>query len=278
MAYNAIGGFPPQQLPFRKDWVGKCNHLNLDKTEFSDKHRKYDSHVFLVYMHVNKVNGKTYVGITHHVNPNKRWGYSGQRYTHCVKFLHAINKYGWENFEHIILCRTTKERAIMMEKVLIAHYKRVDMSYNLTDGGEGADCISELNREKLKEARQKNLHKGWHHTPEARARISEANKKRVYTEEQKRQIAEAGNLGRETMRNRGYWLPEESMKRVVEKLSKAVLQLDLEGNVIREFPSTTEADKYINNGKKQNHIADVCNGKRKTAYGYKWIYKERRVE
>ena len=41
---------------------------------------------------------------------------------------------------------------------------------------------------------------------------------------------------------------------------------------------SSEADKYINNGKKQNHIADVCNGKRKTAYGYKWIYKERRVE
>ena len=232
---------------------------------------------YIVYMHVNKLNGKVYVGITHHTNPNKRWGYSGQRYTHCVKFLHAINKYGWENFDHIILYKTTKDRAVAIEKTLIAHYKRIDMSYNLADGGEGADCITELNRERVKEARRNNLHKGWHHTEEAKARIAEAGKQRIYTNDQKRQIAEVSNLGRETMRNRGYWLPEESIKNMVEKLSKAVLQLDLEGNIIREFSSTIEADKYINNGKRQNHIADVCNGKRKTAYGYKWAYKERRA-
>lgn len=232
---------------------------------------------YIVYMHVNKLNGKVYVGITHHNNPNKRWGYSGQKYNHSTKFLHAIQKYGWDNFDHIVLCNTTKERAIVMEKVLIAHYKRIGMSYNLADGGEGTDRITEENRKAVSERMRTNHPmKGKHHTSKARTLISEANRKRVYTEEQKRQIAEAGNIGRETMRKRGYWLPKESIKRIAESLSMPVLQLDLEGNVIREFSSTIEADLFVNNGKRHNHIADVCNGKRKTANGYRWMYKEER--
>lgn len=276
MAYSAIGGFPSQQLHSREDWVGKCKHLGLEVGEYTDPHRKYESHVFTVYMHVNKINGHMYIGLTHHVNPNKRWGYSGQKYTHCVKFTHAIKKYGWNNFDHIILCRTNRERAIVIERTLIAHYKRLGISYNLTDGGEGTECISEKNR-RITSERMRNNHpmKGKHHTPEAKAKISEAGKKRVYTEEQKRQIAEAGNIGRETMRNRGYWVPKESIKKIAEKLSKPVLQMDLDGNIIAEFASASIADKTFSNGK-GHHIGSVCNGTRKTAYGYKWMYKEER--
>lgn len=280
MAYSAIGGFPPQQLPNicnRTDWVSKCKNSELETKEVPSIHREYSNHIFLVYMHVNKINGKIYIGITHHVNPNKRWGYSGQKYTHCKKFVHAIQKYGWENFKHIILCRTNKERAIAIEQTLIAYYKKLGISYNLSDGGEGANSITEENRIKLRERLRNNPPmKGKHHTPEARARISEANKKRIYTREQKEQLRKAAELGRKIMKERGWWLSEEGIKKLKEKLSKPVLQLDLEGNVIREFPSTRAADAFINNGKICNHIADVCNGKRKTANGYKWIYKEER--
>lgn len=42
---------------------------------------------------------------------------------------------------------------------------------------------------------------------------------------------------------------------------------------IREFNSLTEASNYLNKGKGGiSHISDVCNGKRKTAYGYYWRY------
>lgn len=278
MAYNAFGGFPQQQLPYskeRQDWMGKCKNKDLETKEVPDKHRRYDNHVFLVYMHVNKINGKVYVGITHHANPNKRWGYSGQLYTHCKKFVNAINKYGWNNFDHIILCRTTRERAIVMEQVLIAHYKRLGISYNLADGGEGTNCITDENRRKISERMRTNHPmKGKHHTLEARAKISEAGKRRIYTEEQKKQLLQVAELGRKTMRERGWWITEEGKKRIIEAHSIPVLQLSLEGDIIAEFPSVREADEYIHHGKRHNHIADVCNGKRKTDGGYRWVYKK----
>lgn len=275
MAYNAIGGAPPKENG-RVEWQKHCNSFGLDTKEFSDPHRKYEDHIFQVYMHTNKINGKVYVGITHHVNPNKRWGYSGQKYTNSNKFVNAINKYGWENFDHTILCRTNKERAVVIEKALIAHYKRMGMSYNLSDGGDGAEAITEENRKKISE-RMRNNHpmKGKHHTPEARAKISEANKQRVYTEEQKEHLKQVSKLGRQTMLDRGWWMSEEGKKKVAEYHSKPVLQMDLDGNVIKEFKSAVEADRFLSNGK-GHHISDVCNGKRKTAYGYKWKYKEER--
>lgn len=273
MAYNAIGVLQNKH----NVWCNACGNTNLEIKNIPDKHRQYDSHIFLVYMHVNKINGKVYVGMTHHVNPNKRWGYSGQLYTHSVKFANAINKYGWDNFEHIILCRTTKDRAIAIEKTLIAHYKKLGISYNLADGGEGTECITEKNRKIISE-RMRNNHpmKGKHHTPEARARISEANRRRIYTEAQKAQLREAGKIGRAKMKSKDWHYPEESRRRTAEALSKPVLQLDLNGNVLHEFPSTRVADEFVNNGKRNNHIADVCNGKRKTASGYMWKYKEER--
>lgn len=56
--------------------------------------------------------------------------------------------------------------------------------------------------------------------------------------------------------------------------SKPVLQIDLNtGEVLREFPSATEASKYVN-APDCSKIARVCRGERKSAYGYKWVYKE----
>lgn len=275
MAYNAIGGFPPQQLSFKRtDWVGMYKGKNLETKEIKDVHRKHEKHVFLVYLHVNKLNNNVYVGITHHINPNKRWGYSGQKYAHCKKFLNAINKYGWDNFKHIVLCRTNKESAIILEKALIAHYKRLGISYNLADGGEGSTAISKETREllcKIKSANPPML--GKHHTPEAKALIAEAGRKRVMKESTRKKLQEKVwskmiGVHRE--------VSEEARRKMSESRSFAVLQLDLDGNIIREFPSTVIADEFINNGKRQNHIADVCNGKRKTAHGYKWIYKKER--
>lgn len=54
-----------------------------------------------IYLHKNKINGKCYVGQT--INrPERRWQ-NGTGYSSCTKFNYAIKKYGWENFEHLIL-------------------------------------------------------------------------------------------------------------------------------------------------------------------------------
>lgn len=259
----------------RKEWQQACGNTDLDTREIFDPRRKHDGHIFIVYMHRNKINGKVYVGLTYHANPNLRWGYAGQKYQHSRKFNNAIKKYGWNNFEHIVLCRTDKKRAIILERALIAYYKRKGISYNLADGGEGTECITEANRIALRKRFKENPPmKGKHHTPEARRLISEAGKRRVYTEEQKEQARKAAAKGRKTLRKNGYKRSTESIRKQVEKISRPVLQLNLEGIVLKEFPSTVAADEYLHNGKRYNHIADVCNGKRKTDGGYRWVYKE----
>lgn len=49
-------------------------------------------------------------------------------------------------------------------------------------------------------------------------------------------------------------------------------QLDLEGKVIRTFNSIREAGRFLGDVRKNGHIDDVCKGKRKVAWGYKWEY------
>ena len=53
---------------------------------------------------------------------------------------------------------------------------------------------------------------------------------------------------------------------------KKVEQYDLNGNFIREFNSCREAARYIN-APYHVGISSCCIGKQKTAYGYKWKYK-----
>ena len=55
------------------------------------------------------------------------------------------------------------------------------------------------------------------------------------------------------------------------KLSKRVLQFTLTGEFIREWPSASECER---NGYSQSHVSDCCRGERKSAYGFRWKYKE----
>ena len=55
------------------------------------------------------------------------------------------------------------------------------------------------------------------------------------------------------------------------KLSKRVLQLSLSGDLIREWPSTAECGR---NGFNQAHVADCCNGKRKTHKGFRFMFAD----
>ena len=69
------------------------------------------------------------------------------------------------------------------------------------------------------------------------------------------------------------WLGKKSKE---HHSSKPVRMLDLNGNILREFGSTSEAERYLKvNGhpKAGNGVISICClGKRKTAYKYKWEY------
>lgn len=88
-------------------------------------------------MHINKYNGKRYVGITSK-NPIDRWR-NGKGYFRNKHFADAIQKYGWGGFDHLIVFSgMDKETACNVEQWLIAEYHTTDKNYgyNLTTGGE----------------------------------------------------------------------------------------------------------------------------------------------
>ena len=57
------------------------------------------------------------------------------------------------------------------------------------------------------------------------------------------------------------------------KFTKAVVQLDKDGNKINEYKSITDAANSV--GISTTAIGYVCNGKRATAGGFKWKFKEK---
>lgn len=94
---------------------------------------------YIVYIHHNLINHKVYVGITCRKDPNARWQ-NGKGYKeHNPHFYAAIEKYGWNNFEHIIYAKDIpEESAYEIEKALIKlyHSNEHKHGYNQSSGGE----------------------------------------------------------------------------------------------------------------------------------------------
>lgn len=62
-------------------------------------------------------------------------------------------------------------------------------------------------------------------------------------------------------------------ERASAKIEKPVIQCSLDGNAIAEYKSASVAEKEIS-GKFTGAISHCLTGKTKTAYGFKWRYKE----
>ena len=135
--------------------------------------------------------------------------------------------------------------------------------------------LSEETRRKLSES-----HKGNKHSEETKKKMSESHKgKNIWmkgkhlSEETKKKMSEAlkgkpsGMLGKKHS--------EETKKKMSEahkngKQSKKVLQLSLDGELIREWDSTMECGR---NGFNQSSVAACCRGERKTHKGFRWEYE-----
>jgi len=98
-----------------------------------------DDKKWIIYVHINKINGKKYFGQTK-TTIDKRAGKEGRLYCKCPYFYNAIQKYGWDGFEHIVLIDNIPSREIAnaYEKYYIYLYNTTDSEYgyNLDDGGQ----------------------------------------------------------------------------------------------------------------------------------------------
>lgn len=92
---------------------------------------------YSVYIHTNQINGKMYIGVTCKKNLNNRW-HKGNGYKYNTHFWNAIQKYGWDHFDHeVFASNLTEEEASNMERLLIKAFKTTDpeFGYNIADGG-----------------------------------------------------------------------------------------------------------------------------------------------
>lgn len=125
-----------------------------------------------VYKHTNKTNGKVYIGQAKG-DPKLRWGANGKNYKSSVLFYKAIQKYGWDNFEHEVLftCLTLQE-ANEKEFNLIKEYEATNPSkgYNIREGGKNGK-LGESTKEKLRQ-----INTGKHLSEETKAKISASTK------------------------------------------------------------------------------------------------------
>ena len=92
--------------------------------------------MYSVYAHINKLNGKVYIGQSSSLK--NRWKGKGIAYRGCHHFYNAILKYGWDNFHHIVLSSNlTKYEVNRIESSLISYYINLGISYNIAPGGFG---------------------------------------------------------------------------------------------------------------------------------------------
>ena len=122
------------------------------------------SNNYVVYMHISPSN-KRYIGITCK-KPEHRWN-NGNNYKHNIHFTRAIEKYGWDNFQHIIIVKgLTEDEAKWLEIELIKEWDSAnrDKGYNISLGG---DIVSDETREKLR-----NVNLGRHHSDETKEKLS----------------------------------------------------------------------------------------------------------
>lgn len=82
-----------------------------------------------IYAHINKLNGKAYVGQTKLQKITHRWA-NGKHYKGCTKFHRAIQKYGWENFDHVILEHVPLAVLNESEDLWISIFDSIKNGYN----------------------------------------------------------------------------------------------------------------------------------------------------
>lgn len=95
-------------------------------------------------------------------------------------FFGAIVKYGWINIQHEILFSDLEEEAKETEKRLIRIYKEQNVSYNITDGGDGVVGIkcSKEHKELLSRRMSETQRERWSN-PERRKALAQRKSKPI---------------------------------------------------------------------------------------------------
>ena len=211
-----------------------------------------------IYKITNLINNKCYIGKTLNTI-QERWR------EHCSDYkkrdeekrplYSAMNKYGIENFKIEEIEQCNEDIVNDREKYWIEYYGSFKKGYNATLGGDGK---AYLDRKLL---------------------IKTYNEVQNLKKSAKILNIDAGHLSKILKENN---IEVKSSKEVQnEEYGKEIAMIDLETNVIiKTFISLADAARYIKEQTNSTaeirgmtvHIRQVAQGKRKTAYKYKWKF------
>lgn len=259
-----------------------------------------------VYLTTNLLNGKQYVG--QHLSDGFDKYYKGSG----IAITHAINKYGWDNFncEVICWCSTQTQLNEAEDNYIKLLGTMFPKGYNLKGGGshgryskEAKEKMSkaqkkyfskEENRKKASELQKKRYlnpderrklseaHKGKHHTKETRQKNLEITKKYYESDENRKKHSE-------TMKK--YYKSEEARKKISKTLKKYYESEETREKNSKAHKKYAKAVlQYTKDGEfvKEwfsinevgrvlcfdiGHISRCCNGNRKSYKGFIWKYK-----
>lgn len=233
-----------------------------------------------------------YVGVS--IQPKKRFN------THLSKARQSTStrKKAWikgllnQNLKPILNIISEHDKDVIheVEKSFILECKNKNIElYNLTSGGEIKKEVSQSTKDKLRQANlgkkqsaktiQKRVEKlkGQKRTEDVKRKLSQNQKgknnsmiKSGADFSKQIEAMKKANIGRKRDKSIG--------RKIADRLSKPVIQLDLDGNFVKEWKSMMDIQREL--GFKNGDISAVCKGAirkgyvRKTAYGFKWKYKK----
>lgn len=208
----------------------------------------------IIYKITNLINNKIYIGETIR-NLNVRWNEHksealGGRHGYTYHLHNAMRKYGIDNFTIEIIDNCPDEERFLLESKYIQQYNSTnpEIGYNTVVEGSGCTLIS---TDAILEAWKEGL------TINDTARLLGVHKSTV-----SKRLHANGVTDEE--------IQKRFSKSVQDRCGFPVLQYDLLGNFIKEWPSASECGR---NGYSQTMVSNVCRQTQFTAHNYLWKYK-----
>lgn len=210
------------------------------------------------------------------MSTRRRWS-KGNGYKTQHVFGRAIEKYGWDGFEHIILFTGLSEsEAKQMEIDLIREFKTQDgrYGYNTTSGGDSTPTMNGRDNPKSRGIIVFNLDGSFN------SKFSTLTDAAKYMGITSGTLVESIKRGNGTIKRKYFCMYEDECKNTdyqpprkplnMEKKYKPISQYDLDWTYIQSFGSVTEAANRT--GIKKTDISSVLSGRQHTAHGFRFKY------
>lgn len=214
--------------------------------------------------------GKKYIGKTIR-SLKTRAGNNGSGYKNCTALMRAFRKYGYQNFEIEILEEIPYEYLNEREKYYISLYNTQDpnFGYNIKPGG--AVEYSSNNNSSKRAVNKYDLSGVLMETYESISEAARVNNVpyQAISQNCRKEINHYKNYVYRYADNNSEFIP------VVVKQTHGHItaQYDLAGEFIASYESANAAARALcKDTFAGRNIRAVCEGKRKTAFGYKWAY------